>query len=101
MIYSPSMISWQSVIFNSFWISGLALLLAAFSYQYWDACQNNLSLRVQLSQPGFLRLFWLSIFLISIGLVGTSQQLWEMALWGGLALFSLVTIVGLSQKTAI
>ncbi len=95
------MISWQSIIFNIFWIFGLALLLAAFSYQNWDASQNNLSLRVQLSQPGFLRLFWLSIFLISIGLVGTSQQLWEMALWGGLALFSLATIIGLSHKTAV
>ena len=95
------MISWQSVIFNSFWISGLAILLAAFSYQYWEASQNSQSLRVQLSQPSFLRLFWMSIFLISIGLVGTSQQLWEMALWAGLALFSLVTIVGLSHKTAV
>jgi CDP-diglyceride synthetase len=94
------MINWQSVIFNSFWIFGLALLLAAFSYHYWEAAQNNRSLRVQLSQPAFLRFFWLAIFLVSIGLIGTSQQLWEMAIWGGLALFALFSIFGLSRKAA-
>jgi hypothetical protein len=92
------MINWQSVIFNSFWIFGLALLLAAFSYHYWEATQNGRSLRSQLSQPAFLRFFWLAIFFISIGLIGTSQQLWEMAIWGGLALFALFSIFGLSRK---
>ena len=92
------MINWQSVIFNSFWILGLAILLAAFSYHYWEATQNGRSLRAQLGQPAFLRFFWLAIFLVSIGLIGTSQQLWEMAIWGGLALFALFSIFGLSRK---
>lgn len=92
------MINWQSVIFNSFWILGLALLLAAFSYHYWDATQHGRSLRTQLSQANFLRFFWLAIFLVSIGLIGTSQQVWEMAVWGGLAIFALYSIFGLSRK---
>lgn len=94
------MINWQSVIFNSFWISGLALLLAAFSYHYWDATQNDRSLRQQLSRPGFLFSFWFAMLLVSIGLVGTSQQLWEMALWGILALLAIVAIAGLARSAA-
>jgi len=94
------MINWQSVIFNSFWILGLSVLLAAFSYHYWDASQHGRSLRVQLSQTAFLRFFWLAIFLVSIGLIGTSQQIWEMILWGGLALFSLFSIFTLSRSKA-
>jgi len=101
MIYSLRMINWHSVILSSLWISGLALLLAGFSYRYWDASQNNWPLRAQLSRPDFLRLFWFSIFLVSIGLAGTSQQLWVMAIWVGFALFSLGTIVGLSRKIAL
>lgn len=95
------MINWQSVIFNSLWIFGLALLLAAFSYHYWDASQHGRSLRTQLSHSSFLRFFWLAIFLVSIGLIGTSQQLWEMVTWGGLALFALFSIYTLSRKTAV
>lgn len=101
MIYSSRMINWQSVIFNSLWISGLTLLLAGFSYRYWEASQNNFTMRVQLSRPDFLRLLWVSVFLISIGLASTSQHLWEMAIWVGFALFSFGIIVVLSRKIAI
>jgi hypothetical protein len=94
------MINWQSVIFNSFWILGLAVLLAAFSYHYWEANQQGQSLREQLSQASFLRFFWLAILLVSIGLIGTSQQIWEMAIWGGAALLALFSIIGLSRKEA-
>jgi hypothetical protein len=94
------MINWQSVIFNSFWIFGLAVLLAAFSYYYWEATQYGRPLREQLSQAAFLRFFWLAILLVSIGLIGTSQQIWEMAVWGGVTLFSLFSIIGLSGKAA-
>lgn len=98
------MINWQSIIFNSLWISGLAVLLAAFSYHYWAASEQGRSLREQLGRPGFLRFFWLAMLLIALGLVGTSQELWEMAIWGGLALFALVAFVTLvrpSRNTAI
>jgi hypothetical protein len=94
------MINWQSVIFNSFWILGLAVLLAAFSYHYWEAHQLGRSLREQLSQAAFLRFFWLAILLVSIGLIGTSQQIWEMVIWGGAALLALFSIIGLSRKDA-
>ncbi|MFN2172233.1 MAG: hypothetical protein ACK2T4_13960 [Candidatus Promineifilaceae bacterium] len=92
------MINWQSVIFNSLWIAGLAVLLAAFSYHYWEAAQHGRSLRIQFSRGAFVRLVWLAMLLVSIGLIGTSQQIWEMAIWGGVAILALFSIIALSRK---
>ena len=95
------MINWQSLIFNSLWIFGLSLLLAAVSYHYWDAAQSERSLRLQLSRPGFLVWFWMAILLISIGLLGISQQLWEMAFWAVLTIVSAVNIILTTRKKAL
>ena len=89
------MINWQSVIFNSFWVLGLSIMLAAFSYHYWLAGQENRQLRVQLNERGFLRPIWLGLIFIGIGLIGTSQQSWEIAIWGVLTLIALLFFVGL------
>lgn len=89
------MINWQSVIFNSFWIFGLAIILSAFSYHYWLAGQENRRLRLQLNEAGFLRPTWLGLIFIGIGLVGTSQEIWEMVLWGVLTLVAIGFFIGL------
>ena len=89
------MINWQSVILNSFWILGLSLMLAAFSYHYWLAGQANRQLRLQLSERGFLRPIWLGLILVGIGLIGTSDESWEMVLWGVLTLIALIFLIGL------
>lgn len=89
------MINWQSVIFNSFWIFGLSLLLAAFSYHTWAASQFGRLLRVQLQETSFLRPLWVSIMLVCIGLSGTSNQLWETVVWGIMALFALFSFARL------
>ena len=82
-------INWYAVIINSFWIFGLALLLAAFSYHYWAAQQNQRRLNEQLALPAFTQMYWISIFLITIGLAGTSQQTWEAILWIAFSIWSL------------
>ncbi len=87
------MINWQSLIFNSFWILGLASLLAAFSYSYWLSEQNGYSLRVQLGEIGFQRALWLSLIFIGIGLVGTSRFTWESIIWGIFTLIALVILL--------
>ena len=70
-------------------------MLAAFSYHYWLAGQENRQLRLQLSERGFLRPTWLGILFVGIGLIGTSQQSWEMAMWSVLTLIALVSLIGL------
>lgn len=92
MLYSLLVINWQSVIVNSFWIMGLAILLAAFSYHYWAANEEKRRLRNQLSQPAFQQWYWLGFVFIGIGLIGTSQKTWEMAIWAIFTLFSIVNL---------
>jgi hypothetical protein len=89
------MISWQSVIFNGLWILGLAIMVAASSYHYWLAGQENRQLRLQFSERGFLKPIWLGLVFIGIGLIGTSQQSWEMAIWSVLTLIALIILIGL------
>jgi len=94
------MIDWQSVIFNSFWILGLAIMLAAFSYHYWLAGQERRQLRLQLSQRGFLQPIWFGLFLIGIGLIGTSQKSWEMVIWSAVTLIALFFFITLYRQSA-
>jgi hypothetical protein len=86
-------INWYSVIVNSFWIAGLSLLLAAFSYHYWLAQVTERPLRHQLNQVSFSRPFWLSFGLVGIGLAGTSLQTWETGLWSLFTLYCLYNLV--------
>ncbi|MEM7113140.1 MAG: hypothetical protein AAF614_11960 [Chloroflexota bacterium] len=88
------MINWASVIFNSFWIVGLAILLAAFSYHNWQATADNQPLGTLLKQRPFQLSFWLSCILIGIGLIGTSNPWWELIVW---SLFTLFSIMNLAQ----
>jgi len=86
-------IDWFSVFINSFWIVGLAILLAAFSYHNWQAEIENRRLREQLERPSFQRFFWISFTLIGIGLAGTSQRSWETAVWIAFTLLSVVNAI--------
>lgn len=92
------MIDWRSLIFNAFWIVGLAVLLAGISYHYWEASQERRPLREQLNQLSFSRVFWISFILISVGLAGTSQRLWETAIWLLLVFISTVYTFRISLK---
>lgn len=92
MLYCNAVIDWFSIFINLFWILGLAILLASFSYNYWLAGEDKRPLRVQLNQPAFQKTFWFSILLISIGLAATSQRLWEISIW---TIFALICLYNL------
>ncbi len=93
VILRSIVINWQALLFNVCWIVGLAILLAAYSYHYWASRQTQTSLRVQLSQPAFYIFFWLSFVLVCVGLAGTSNALWEVALWVSFALLGVIFTV--------
>jgi len=92
-------IDWISVLVNSFWIFGLAILLAAFSHHYWLAPQQNRSLRQQLDQPAFLKFFWLGFIFITVGLAGTSQRGWETGVWIIMLMISIVNLYSTIRGT--
>lgn len=83
-----------SILFNGFWIVGLALLLATFSYHYDRAQRRNRSLRTQMGARSFATGAWLSVTLVSIGLAGTSARWWETIIWIVFALIGAGNAVG-------
>lgn len=87
------MINWSSLIFNSFWILGLAILLASFSYTHWLAMAERQPLATLLKQRPFQLSFWLSFTLIGLGLIGTSTPIWEIGIWILFTLLSLFNLV--------
>lgn len=88
------MINWLSVVYNTFWIVGLALILAAFSYYYWLAGQLGRPLRQELSQPPFQRVATVGMLLVGIGLALTANGIWQTL--PAIALIILCTIALLS-----
>lgn len=81
------------LVANSLWIMGAALLLAAFSYHYYEAQRGAVSLRLQLQQPSFLTATWTAMTLVALGLLGTSTRWWEAAIWAILGLASAANAV--------
>jgi hypothetical protein len=72
------MIDWMSVIANGFWLVGLALVLAGFSYYYWLAGQMGQSLGDQLAGRPFQRVAVCGLLLVGIGLTLTAEGLWQI-----------------------
>lgn len=92
MLYSNAVIDWFSVFINLFWILGSAIILAAFSYHFWLAGEEKRPLRIQLNYASFQKAFWTGVLLISVGLAGTSERLWEIVIW---TIFALICFYSL------
>jgi len=75
-----------SVIANSLWIVGLALLLAALSWAHGVAVVERLRFRQALARPGVRRAWDIGLVLFCAGSAATVRAWWERALWGLLAL---------------
>lgn len=86
------MIDWIALFFNSFWLVGLAILLATLSYSYWVAQATTERWRDQFEKRGFLLPAWTAVFLVTIGLAGTADTWWETALWLIFMLFALFNL---------
>lgn len=74
------MIDWTAVVFNSFWIAGLALMLAAVSYYTWVANEEGLAVGTTFQKPPFMRFAYAGLILVGIGLAGTGNSLIETVL---------------------
>ena len=81
------MIGLWMVVANGFWILGSALVLATFSYAWWQSRIQRLSLRAVLHQSGVRRTLGVGLALFASGMAATGGAWWEWVLWGGLALF--------------
>ncbi len=87
------MINWVYVFINAFWIVGLAILVATVSFHYWQAAQEKRPFAAQLNQAFHQRTVWIGFVLITIGLAGSSNLLWESIVWGVMALLALFNLI--------
>jgi len=78
------MIDFLSLAANALWILGLALILAALSWAYWIAAQENVRFRVARALDG--------------GLAATARTGWEHVLWGVLAGVWALLAIGLARR---
>ena len=75
-----------TVVSHALWISGLVVLLAAFSWQRWAAGEGR-----ETKRPGLA--LNLGLILVCAGLAATGRAWWERILWVGVAAARLVWVV--------
>ncbi len=74
-------VDWLNVFFNAIWIVGLAIILAAFSYNDWLAHASGVKLRQQLNSPTFQAPLTLGLMMVSASLALLADVWWEQVLW--------------------
>ena len=79
------LIDWRLVAFSALWLTGLAVLLAAFSFADYLAAQQHLRTRAVLGWPGSQAALHSGLLLFCLGLFGLAQPWWQQLLWALLA----------------
>lgn len=87
------MIDWFGVAANTFWILGLALGLATFSYASWQASIYHEKTRERIKRPQILLSFNVAALLFCTGLAATSDSTLEIVLWSLLGILFLVQLL--------
>ncbi len=95
----PGMINWLSVVANSFWIVGLAIMLAGVSYHLWLAGELERPLRQQLGGVAFLRVAVGGLLLVGIGLALTADGPLQLLPAMALSLICLFVLLSLFRRT--
>ena len=80
------LIDWRMVAFASLWIVGLAVLLTAISFAYYNAQVRGGRLREELRMGGYQVAINGGLAFFSIGLLGSANTWWERIAWGLLTL---------------
>ncbi len=79
------MIDWHSVVANLFWILGLAAILAALGYYYW---QSEGAWRRMWRDAAFQSAVAFGVGLCGVGMAAGHGSWWLRGLWGVLALLA-------------
>jgi hypothetical protein len=92
------MINWFSVLANSFWIVGLAIILAGLSYYYWLAGQLGQTMGQQFHGYAFQRVALLGLLLVGVGLALTAAGPVQLAPAVALILVCAAALISLSRR---
>ena len=74
------------VAFGALWIVGLAVILSALGFAYYEAAQADEKLRTRLRRPVYQRTVNIGLTLFCLGMIGLADAIWERVLWVLLAL---------------
>jgi multisubunit Na+/H+ antiporter MnhB subunit len=77
-----NLINWPMVAFAALWIIGLAVILSALGFAYYEAGQADEKLRARLRRPIYQRAVNIGLTLFCLGMIGSADALWERVLWG-------------------
>jgi hypothetical protein len=79
------MIDWPSIVLNTFWILGLAAILAATGFYHW---QYGGVWRRMWRDSAFQSLYSAGLGLCGLGIAALSDSWWQRGLWGALTLLA-------------
>ena len=84
------LIDWRMVGFASLWIMGLAVILAVLSFADYHSKTKGDRFRDELRKPIYLVWINVGLSLFCLGMLGSSDTLWQSLLWGFLAVVFVV-----------
>ena len=84
------MIDWYSVGFSALWILGLGLVVAALSFAYYLAEQQEQRFKQALEIPACRIMIDLGLVFFALGWTGSVSSIWERIVWAVLVLLFLV-----------
>ena len=77
-----SLIDWPMVAFGAIWIVGLAVILSALGFAYYEAVEAGERLRERWRLPAYQRALNAGLTLFCLGMIGSAEAIWEWVLWG-------------------
>jgi hypothetical protein len=78
------LIDWRGVAFGALWITGLAVILSAAGFAYYHATMAGERFRDFLKRPSYQMAINGGLTLLCLGLIGSSNAIWESLLWAAL-----------------
>lgn len=90
---------WLEILFNGFWVGGLATLLAAWSWASWLTGKTHSTWRDTFRRPAIRMAAQAGWVFFCLGLALTAHRRWEQILWGLLITIFLVQVIWMSRKS--
>jgi hypothetical protein len=87
------MIDLWYVASHALWIFGLAVLLAAWSFGYYEAQQVGEPVLTFLTQPNYALAITLGLVLFFAGLAATDVRPWARVVWGVMGVAAIAFLI--------
>ena len=80
------------LIFNTIWVLGMSIIVAALSLRHFEAQVEGIRFREALQAYSFQLPLWTGLTLITIGFAGNADVLWQQIVWVALAILNAVQL---------